>query len=111
MLNGRLRLWHFVGGSIYTATGLPSSILTSRSPYLAFIDQCEKALSGVVSSGQTDSGVSARMFGTFLQWLSPSQSTGAAAEAAEAGKGVGGQHAGESPHASERCVAVLTSVD
>jgi len=29
----------------------------------------EKALSGVASSGQTDSGVSARMFASFLNWL------------------------------------------
>ena len=31
-----------------------------------FLDEVEKALSGVASSGQTDSGVSARLFGTFL---------------------------------------------
>ena len=34
-----------------------------------FLDEVEKGLSGVASSGQTDSGVSARLFGTFLSWL------------------------------------------
>jgi SpoVK/Ycf46/Vps4 family AAA+-type ATPase len=34
----------------------------------------EKALSGVQSSGQTDSGVSARMFGTVLSWLNDHES-------------------------------------
>jgi SpoVK/Ycf46/Vps4 family AAA+-type ATPase len=34
----------------------------------------EKALSGVASSGQTDSGVSARLFGTFLTWLNDHES-------------------------------------
>jgi hypothetical protein len=29
----------------------------------------EKALAGVASSGQSDSGVTARLFGTFLAWL------------------------------------------
>ena len=34
------------------------------------LDEVEKALSGVATSGQTDSGVSARLFGTVLTWLS-----------------------------------------
>jgi hypothetical protein len=34
----------------------------------------EKTLSSVQSSGQTDSGVSARMFGTMLSWLSDHES-------------------------------------
>ena len=38
-------------------------------PCVLFVDEIEKALSGVQSSGQTDSGVSARLFGTFLAWL------------------------------------------
>ena len=33
------------------------------------LDEVEKAFSGVASSGQTDSGVSARLFGAFLSWL------------------------------------------
>ena len=38
-------------------------------PACLFLDEVEKGLSGVASSGQTDSGVSARLFSTFLTWL------------------------------------------
>ncbi len=44
-------------------------IADAMSPCVLFIDEVEKALSGVQSSGQTDSGVSARLFGTLLGWL------------------------------------------
>ena len=44
-------------------------IIDAMSPAVLFVDECEKAMSGVASSGQTDSGVSARMFGTFLSWM------------------------------------------
>jgi hypothetical protein len=40
----------------------------AMSPCVLMIDEVEKALSG--SSSSTDSGVSARLFGTFLTWLS-----------------------------------------
>ena len=33
------------------------------------VDEVEKALAGVASSGSTDSGVTARLFGMFLTWL------------------------------------------
>ena len=36
---------------------------------VVWIDECEKALSGVKSSGQTDGGATAGMFGLFLTWL------------------------------------------
>ena len=39
------------------------------SPCIVMLDEVEKALSGVGSSGVTDSGVTARLFGTFLTWL------------------------------------------
>jgi SpoVK/Ycf46/Vps4 family AAA+-type ATPase len=38
------------------------------------IDEIEKAFAGVGSSGQTDSGVTARMFGSFLSWLNDHKS-------------------------------------
>ncbi len=41
----------------------------AMAPCVLFIDEIEKALSGVASSGQSDSGVSARLFGTLLSWL------------------------------------------
>ena len=45
------------------------NIVDAMAPCVVFIDEAEKAFSGVSSSGQTDSGVSARLFGTFLSWL------------------------------------------
>ena len=44
------------------------------SPAVVMIDEVEKALAGTASSGQTDSGVSARLFGTFLTWLNDHES-------------------------------------
>ncbi len=44
-------------------------IVDAMAPAICFIDECEKALSGVASSGQTDSGVSARLFGSLLTWM------------------------------------------
>ncbi len=44
-------------------------IADAMAPCVIFVDECDKALSGVASSGQTDSGVSARLFGTLLTYL------------------------------------------
>jgi hypothetical protein len=44
-------------------------IIDAMAPCVCLIDEVEKALSGVASSGQTDSGVSARLFGTLLSWM------------------------------------------
>jgi ATPase family associated with various cellular activities (AAA) len=49
-------------------------IVDAMAPAILFIDEIEKALAGVQSSGQTDSGVSARMFGAFLGWLNDHES-------------------------------------
>src|SRR5262249_17576334 len=43
-------------------------IADAMSPCILFVDELEKALSGV--GGQGDSGVSTPMFGTVLTWLS-----------------------------------------
>jgi SpoVK/Ycf46/Vps4 family AAA+-type ATPase len=43
-------------------------VADAMSPCVLFVDELEKALAGVGSSG--DSGVSTRMFGTVLTWLS-----------------------------------------
>jgi hypothetical protein len=45
-------------------------IVDAMSPAILFIDEVEKALSGVASSGSSDSGVSARLFGSLLTYLS-----------------------------------------
>jgi hypothetical protein len=44
-------------------------LVDAMAPCVVMIDEVEKALAGVAASGQSDSGVSARMFGTFLSWL------------------------------------------
>jgi SpoVK/Ycf46/Vps4 family AAA+-type ATPase len=44
-------------------------IADAMAPCLLFCDEVEKALSGVAGSGQTDSGVSARLFGSLLTWM------------------------------------------
>ena len=44
-------------------------IADAMTPCILFLDEVEKGLSGAASSGQTDSGVTARLFGTFLSWL------------------------------------------
>ena len=46
--------------------------IDAMQPAIVLIDEIEKALAGVGSSG--DSGVSARLFGTFLSWLSDHES-------------------------------------
>lgn len=49
-------------------------IVDAMQPAVLFIDEIEKGLAGSQSSGQTDSGVSARVFGKFLTWLSDHES-------------------------------------
>jgi hypothetical protein len=49
-------------------------IIDAMAPAVLFLDECEKAFSGVGASGQTDSGVSARLFGSFLSWLNDHES-------------------------------------
>jgi SpoVK/Ycf46/Vps4 family AAA+-type ATPase len=49
-------------------------IIDASQPAIVMLEEIEKALSGLASSGQTDSGVSARLFGTFLSWLSDHES-------------------------------------
>ena len=41
-------------------------IADAMAPCVLFLDEVEKALAGAASSGRTDSGVSARMFGSVL---------------------------------------------
>jgi hypothetical protein len=44
-------------------------IIDAMSPCVVMVDEVEKAQAGVASSGSSDSGVTARLFGTFLTWL------------------------------------------
>ncbi len=45
------------------------AIADAMAPCVLFVDEIDKALAGVQSSGQTDSGVGARLFGHLLTWL------------------------------------------
>ncbi|QDV37534.1 AAA family ATPase [Tautonia plasticadhaerens] len=49
-------------------------VVDAMAPAILFVDEIEKALAGVQSSGQTDSGVGARLFGTLLGWLNDHES-------------------------------------
>jgi len=46
----------------------------AMAPCVLFCDEIEKALVGANSSGQTDSGVTARLFGSLLTWLNDHES-------------------------------------
>ena len=46
----------------------------AMAPCVVFCDELEKALAGSSSSGQTDSGVTARVFGSLLTWLNDHES-------------------------------------
>jgi AAA+ superfamily predicted ATPase len=45
-------------------------VAESIAPVVLWIDEIDKAMAGSRSSGSTDSGTTARVFGTFLTWLS-----------------------------------------
>ncbi len=49
-------------------------IIDAMQPCIVMLDEIDKAFSGVSGSGQSDSGVSARMFGSFLCWLNDRES-------------------------------------
>ena len=46
----------------------------AMAPCVLFADEIEKALAGATSSGQTDSGATARVFGSLLTWLNDHES-------------------------------------
>ena len=49
-------------------------IADAMAPCILFVDEVEKALSGAANSGQTDSGVSSRLFASLLTWLNDHES-------------------------------------
>jgi SpoVK/Ycf46/Vps4 family AAA+-type ATPase len=51
--------------NVRRATGVAESI----APCILWIDEIEKGMSGIESSGQSDAGTSSRVFGTFITWL------------------------------------------
>jgi ATP-dependent 26S proteasome regulatory subunit len=46
------------------------AVAESVAPTILWVDEIDKAFSGAQSSGGTDGGTTARVFGTFLTWLS-----------------------------------------
>lgn len=50
-------------------------VAESIAPVVLWIDEIEKAMAGTRSSGTSDSGTTARVFGTFLTWLSEKRSS------------------------------------
>lgn len=46
------------------------AVAESVAPAVLWVDEIDKAVAGAHSSGQTDGGTTARVFGTFLHWLS-----------------------------------------
>ena len=78
---GRPTLVLDIGASMGSLVGMTEErtrqalrIADAMAPCIVFVDEIEKGLSGVQASGQTDSGVSARMFGTLLSWLNDHES-------------------------------------
>ncbi len=46
------------------------AVAESVAPAILWVDEIDKAFSGAQSSGMSDAGTTARVFGTFLTWLS-----------------------------------------
>jgi hypothetical protein len=46
------------------------AVAESVAPVILWVDEIDKALAGSQGSGSTDAGTTARVFGTFLTWLS-----------------------------------------
>lgn len=63
------KLFGSLVGDTEAKTRKALEIAEAMSPAILWIDEIEKGLSGVGSSGTTDSGVTSRMFGTILTWL------------------------------------------
>ena len=58
----------FIGSS---ESNMRHALQTAESiaPAILWVDEIEKAFSGIESSGVTDAGTSSRVFGTFITWL------------------------------------------
>ncbi len=68
------KLFGSLVGDTEAKTRKALEIAEAMSPAILWIDEIEKGLSGVGSSGKTDSGVTSRMFGTILTWLQEKES-------------------------------------
>ena len=64
------RMFNSLVGSSEENVRRAITIAESVAPAVLWMDEIDKALAGSQSSAQTDGGTSARVFGTFLTWLS-----------------------------------------
>ena len=63
------KLFASLVGETETNTRRALQMAESMAPCVVWMDEIDKAISGTASSGKTDSGVTARMFGSILTWL------------------------------------------
>lgn len=63
------KLFGSLVGETESNTRKALAIAEAMSPCILWIDEIEKGLAGLQSSGKTDSGVTSRAFGTILTWL------------------------------------------
>ena len=63
------RLFGSLVGESEANTRRALEVAEAVAPAVLWLDEVEKGLAGVQSSGRTDSGVTARVFGTFLTWM------------------------------------------
>ena len=63
------RLFGSLVGQSEAAIRNALAVVDAMSPCILFIDEIEKGLAGAGGGGENDSGVTKRLFGTFLTWL------------------------------------------
>lgn len=63
------KLFGSLVGETESNTRKALEIAEAMAPCILWIDEIEKGLAGIQSSGKTDSGVTSRAFGTILTWL------------------------------------------
>lgn len=66
-------LFKGIVGSSEAETRKVLKILEAVAPAVLLLDEFEKAISGLKSSGRTDSGVTSRVVGTLLSWMQESK--------------------------------------
>jgi AAA+ superfamily predicted ATPase len=64
------KLFGGIVGQSERATRDVISLAEAMSPCVLLVDEIEKAMAGMGSSDKSDSGVTARMIGSFLSWMS-----------------------------------------
>ena len=69
------RMFNSLVGSSEENVRKAISVAESVAPAILWVDEIDKAFAGVQGSGGTDGGTTARVFGTFLTWLSEKTST------------------------------------